>query len=324
MARLFHHVLVQEQAISADGVQTFDLGVNPVSFLLLRLMPLNDTGTLANFQSYLGICGALNRVTIAFQGEAVVSMSGRDLAALAYFRYGVVPSQATHAETNDIKRHVVLPIFMGKFPYDERSCFPATRRGQLTLECDFDIADTGYNTMRFAVDSVELIGANPSEFEKKVQVAVTNAATGDTDIDLPIGNRIRGVLVFGTTAYSGAAPAPSWGRVQFLVNQQQFGYAGIDFEVAHMLNTVLGRQPAQMDERAYLVDATQADAEEKTHTGPIDIHAGGWHNYGWLDLDPTRNDAYSIDTRGASRVHLRSDVETADAVRAIAVEGVKV
>ena len=50
--RFLHSVTTVEQLIAADGVSTFDLAVNPLSVVNLVLRPLNDTGTLSNFQSY--------------------------------------------------------------------------------------------------------------------------------------------------------------------------------------------------------------------------------------------------------------------------------
>ena len=55
---------VADQLIAADGVVQFDLAVNPLSVVLINIRPLNDTGTLGNFQRYLGLCDAINRITI--------------------------------------------------------------------------------------------------------------------------------------------------------------------------------------------------------------------------------------------------------------------
>src|SRR5688572_1685113 len=105
-----HTVMVQDQLISADGIQNFDLAVNPLSCALIVLRPLNDTGTLAAFQSYKGICAALNRISVLFRGESIVSARGEDLAALAYYRHGIMPYQGQHDDTDNERRAVVLPI----------------------------------------------------------------------------------------------------------------------------------------------------------------------------------------------------------------------
>ncbi len=319
MARLLHSVAVPEQLIAADGVFQFDLAVNPLSVVLLCLRPLNDTGTLANFASYLNVAGALNRVGITHLGESIVQMSGRDAAAMAYFRHGIVPTQATHISTTNFRRCVVLPILLGKFPYDATSCFPASRRGELVLELDIDIADTGYDGLRLSVETIELLDAKPKEFERKVTQTQTFAATGDNDIDLTPGHKSRGVLLFGTTGFVGAVPAPSLGRMQLLLDNQQAGYAATDFEVAHTLGTLWGRQPPSFDNPVLHVDAT-GGAVEPTFGPMSEIGSAGWQNYSFLDLDPTKDDMLTIDTRGASRYTVRVDAETANLVRAINIE----
>lgn len=327
-----HSVTVQEQLISADGVFQFEMAVNPLSVILIHLKPLNDTGTLASFQSYKGICAALNRVTLSFRGESIISGRGEDLAALNYFRWGIMPFQGQHDDTDNERRSAVLPLILGRFPYDPRSCFPATRRGELFLELDIDIADTGYDGLRLSVESIELLEAKPVEFERKITISQTFAATGDNLVDLPVGNLIRGALLFGTTPFLGAAPAPSWGRVRALLDNREVGYAASDFEVIQMLHTLWGRQPPAYDGHMHRVDATAVVTTQPTLSGPFNVGSGiagatditGWNQYGYLDFDPTGNDAHSIQTGGHTRFALRADVETADAVRVISVEAVKV
>src|SRR5574342_71998 len=160
-----HSVAVQDQAIAADGIFTFDLAVNPLSMVLLALRPLNDTGTLTNFETYRGICAAANRVSILYRGESILSMRGEDVAALNYFRWGMVPYQGQHDNTDNERRCVVMPLLLGRWPYSKESCFPASRRGELVLELDLDIADTGYDGLRISAETVEILDAKPKEVE---------------------------------------------------------------------------------------------------------------------------------------------------------------
>lgn len=323
--RFLHSVAVQERAITADGIETDDLAVNPLSVILIVLRPLNDTGTLANFARYLNVCGAINRLNVSYRGESVVNMTGRDAAALAYFRHGIVPTQANHDDADNERRAVVLPVFLGRFAYDPSSCFPATRRGELMLELDLDIADTGYDGLRLSVETIELLEAKPKEFERKAQLTQTFTATGNVDVDIPPGNRFRGLLCFGTTPFGGAAPAPSWGRVETLLDNVQVGYSSSDFEVAHMLHTLWGRQPPMMDAHTHRVTTDgNAQTELETLAGPINVGSDGFDNYAFLDFDPTRDDMFTLDTRNSSRFNIRANAETADAVRVVPIEVIPV
>lgn len=329
-----HNVGVQDQLVSADGIVDFDLAVNPLSVVLVCLRPLNDTGTLAAFQSYKGICAALNRVAVLYRGEAIVSMRGEDLAAMNYFRHGIMPYQGNHLDTDNARRCVVLPILMGRWPYNPLSCFPATRRGELVLEMDVDIADTGYDGLRISVETIELPGASPKEYEKRVQVTQTMAATGDQDVDLvAAGNLIRGILLWGTTPFSGATPAPSWGRVRVLLDNQETGYCNADFETLQMLHTLWGRQPPAYDGHMHRTTVSGcAQTAVATVDAPFNVGGGiagsltdvaSWAQYAFMDYDPTGDDLHSLVTQGKSRLQVRANVETADAVRAVPIEVIK-
>lgn len=319
--KLLHSRAVQDQLISADGIFTFDMAVNPLSVILLALRPLNNTGTLADYPRYRAICAAANRINLLYRGESIVSARGEDLAALNWFRWGMQPWEANPDNVDNERRCVVLPIVLGRYPYAPKSCFPATKRGELVLELDLDIADTGYDGLRISVETIELLGATPSEYEKKVQVTQTMAATGDQDLDLPIGNLNRGILLFGTTAFAGAAPAPSWGSMKVLLDNQEHGYAQTDWEVAHMLPSLWGRHPNLSGDHKHTVNAAGAGVEETTS---VFDQQEDYTNYAYLDFDPTGDDTFTLDTRGHSRFHVRGNVETADAVRAIPIEVIKV
>lgn len=320
--RFLHSVAIQNQTVAADTIFTDDLSVNPLSVILLCMRPLNETSTLSNFLQYLAICDAFNRITVSYRGEAVVNMTGRDAAVMAYMRHGTVPTQVNHAQTDNVRRIVVLPIFLGRFGYDPTSCFPPSRRGELILELDIDVADTGYDGFQFSVETIELLDAKPKEFERKAQIVQTLAATGDVDVDIAPGNKFRGLLLFGTTAYSGAAPAPTWGRVSTMLDNVQVQYSSSDIEVASMLHTLWGRTPPVMDGHTHMVP-TNAGAFEVT-TAPEAIGQGGWENYAFLDFDPSRDDLFTLDTRNASRFNVRAIAETANAVRVVPIEVIQV
>lgn len=324
-----HSVSIVERAVAADILESYDLTVNPISVINIMLRPLNDTGTLANFASYLAVASAMNRVTVLYRGEAIVSMRGEDLAALNWMRHGIVPFQGQHDDTDNERRAVNVPIILGKEPFNIKSCFPRTNRGELQLEIDWDVTDTGYDNMRFSVETLELLGANPTEYEKKVQVTQTMAATGDQDMDLPCtGNMMRGVLLWGTTVYGGASPAPTWGRIKALLDNSEAGYTSCDFETLQSLQSLQRIYPNPYDAH---IHRQTANTDTLTNAGPKFVGTGlgasvgaSWENYAFMDFDLDRMDTFSLDTQGKSRFQLRANVETADAVRAIPIEVIKV
>lgn len=320
MPRLFHSVAVQEKAVAADGVEVFDLAVNPLSVVLLNIRPLNDTGTLANFKNNLELAAAFNRVSILHKGAAVVSMKGEDLMALNYYRHGMLPYEANGDDVDNERRCLTLPICLGKFAYDPSSCFPASKRGELTMELDIDVADTGYDNFRYSVETVEILDAKPKEYERKTSISKTFAATGFQDFDLPNGQLVRGLMLWGTTAFDGASPAPTWGRVELVLDNQQLGYASTDFEVLKQLGQLMGRSPPIVSH----LHEFEPVAGVRTLGYPRMVGKNGWDNYAYMDLDPNRDDSYSINTAGSSSFLLRANVETADAARVVMVERIAI
>jgi hypothetical protein len=319
--KLLRSVIVQDQLIAADGVQQFELPVNPISHLLLGIRPLNDTGTLANFNRANGLAASMNRITINHLGSPVFSMRGEDCLALNYFRHGMIPFEANGDDTNDERRCLSLPVLFGRHPYDKSSAMPKTNRGELILELDIDIADTGYDGLRLTVESVEMLGASPKEFERKTSINRTSPATGLQDILLPSGNKVRGLLLFGTTPFGGAAPAPSWGRVQTLIDNEMEGISSADWEMLHQDSQLFGIQPPTGQRHIHRVTTDgNAQTELATLAGPAQEGLGDqWNQYAWVDFDPTHDDEFSIDTRGKDW-RIRYDAETADAVRVVQVE----
>jgi hypothetical protein len=317
-----------QRDMTGDGVVTFDMGVNPLSVILLNIRPLNDTGTLANWANAFRLAAAINRATVYYRGQAVISMRGEDIAAFNFYRWGLVPMLGNPDNTNNEQRNLTLPIIMGRYPFMKSSCFPATGKGELILELDIDDADTGYDDLDISVDTIELPGAKPKEYEKRVQQTQTWSATGNNDLDLPVGNLIRGLFLFGTTGYVGATPAPSWGNVTVLQDNQEVGFRGMDWETLQALPCLWGRLPLPVteDEHRHIV-TTDGNAQTELATlggSGYSPGAATYYNYAYLDFDPTGDDEFALDTASARRLQIRANAETADAVRCIPVERIKV
>lgn len=319
--------ILPERNIAADAVIQYDLGVQPLSVILLTLKPLNDTGTLAQWPNAYRIAQAINRATLYYRGQAVISMRGEDIAVMNYLRWGLVPPLVNSDNVNNERRSMTLPIILGRYPYMPSSCFPAAGKGELILELDIDVADTGYDTLNLQIDTVELPGAKPKEYEKRVQQTQTWAATGNNDLDLPVGNLIRGLFLWGTTGYDGATPAPSWGNVTVLQDNQEVGFRAMDWEVVRTLQMLWGRLPLPASEDDHFhtttVDGNAGTAVETLGGGGYN-RATTYNNYALLDFDPTGDDFFALDTAGARRLQIRANAETADAVRVVPIERIKV
>jgi len=312
-----HSILRANAAVSADGDEVIDLPVNALSVVLIHLSPLNDTGTITAYALLEGLLIALGNVRITHKGSAVVDGNGHDLAMMAMAYHGVPLWQSNAVETNNERRSLVIPILFGRRAYMQSECFPETKKGELQMTLTLDIAATGFDGLRRSVETIELPGASPQFVEKKTTLAQTFAATGQNDIELPIGNVIRACLMYGNTGYAGAAPAPTLGQLEVLRDNRQIGYTSTDYEVSRAIMGLMG-VPFPPDFRhIHSVNAAGAGQED---TQQPEVGASLDDNYTLLHFDPTHDDEYSLETAGAGRVNVRATAETADAARAMPVE----
>lgn len=319
MADFIHSILRAGAAVASDGDEVIDLPVNPLSVVLIHISPLNNTGTITNYGLLEALLSAIDNVRITHKGSAIVDGSGVDLAAIAMLYHGVPIWQSNAVETNNDRRSVVLPILFGRRAYLQGECFPETKKGELQMTLTLDVADTGFDGLQRSVETIELPGAAPQFVEKKTTLAQTFAATGQNDIELPIGNVLRACLMFGTTGYAGATPAPSLGQLEVLRDNRQVGYTSTDFEVSRAIMGLMGVPYPPDFRHIHSVNAAGAGQED---TQEPEIGASLDDNYTLLMFDPTRDDEFALDTSGAGRVNVRAAAETADAVRAVPVERV--
>lgn len=319
MAVYTHSILASNQVISADGDVTYDLPVQPLSVLLVHISPLNNTGTIADYRLLELLLSAVDTIRVSWKGDPIFNLSGVDAAVLAMLWHRVPIWQSNAVETNDDRRSIVLPILFGRRAYMQNECFPRSLKGELRVTITWDIADTGFDGLRISLETIELPDATPAFVQKATALAQTFGATGQNEIDLPVGNTLRGILLFGTTGFAGATPAPSLGEIAFLVNNRHTHVVGSDFEVLRGTHGLV-HVPFPPDFRhihsGTYVTTVAGDSREPEIGASLD------DNYTLINLDPTWDDEYAVETAGVGRVHLRIDAETADAVRAIPIERV--
>jgi hypothetical protein len=316
-----HSILVPNAAVAADGDVSYRLPVDPLSVVLIHISPLNETSTIANFSLLEALLGCVDNLQITFRGGTVVAANGEDLAMLAMVWHRMSLWQSGLMETDNFRRSLVLPVCLGRRPYMQSECFPAVNSGELILTVTWDIADTGVDGLRISVETITLPGAAPTHVQKVMTTSETFAATGQNDVELPIGNVLRGLLLWGTTSYTGATPAPTWGRVSVLKSNVQTLYTSTDWEVGRGTAGLMGT-PFPPDYRhIHGVNAAGAGQED---TQEPEVGTSLDDNYLWLPFDVTGDDEYSVDAAGASRMHVRAEAEAAEAVRVLPVERVEV
>lgn len=319
MAEFIHSILAPNQAVAADGELTFDLPVLPLSAILIHLSPLQESGTITTHRMFEALLSALDNIRVTHKGTSVFDANGVDAAMVALVYHRISIWQSNVVETNNDRRSLVLPIIFGRRAYMPSECFPQTRKGEFQLTINFDIADTGFDALRMSLETIELPDVTPEFVQKVTTLAQTFAATGQQDIELPIGNVIRAILLFGTTPFAGATPTPTLGQLSVFVDNRQRGYSATDFEVLRSVMGLMGVPFPPDNRHIHSVDAAGVGLED---TLEPEIGASIDDNYALLHFDPTGDDLYALDTAGAGRVNVRSVAEAANAVRVLPIERV--
>ncbi len=320
MPKFLHTVLVQDEAQSADGTVTYDLPINPLSFILLTIKGLNVTTTLSDYSPVQALLNMVTKIEVLRLGTGIMSISANDLYVLDRLVVGYNPVQLNTDDLDNEVRSVTLLIPMGRIPYSPVECFPASRRGELQLQITTDVAVTGADGLILQAETVELIGASPERYLKVTTGTKTPSAVQEEDTELPIGNKLAGILLFGTTI----TIATAWSSVVFpadslklFVDNQEYGFAKTNWESLAGLKGLKGGFPLFDGHVHTTVGATYAadtDVSLPNNLTQVD------DNYLYMDLDPLRDGSYVLDTAGASRVHLRIDHGNTSAMRVLPLE----
>lgn len=319
MNRMLRQVLVQDESLPVSTLRTDDLPVNPLSMILLTVRCLNSTAALTDFSLINAVLAQIAKVEVLYKGSAIISGSLADLARLYGILLRKTPMQTSATYVTGTTRTVTIPICLGRRPFNVDECFPAVRRGELQLQLTSAAAQTGVATMTVQIETVELLDAKPTKFMKATTITKTPTATGDHDMDLPIGNQIMGALLFGTTVPTAASFNCSFGQLRLMVDNVEWGYARTNWETLH--NELQRRvvEACQSSVHQHLENVAGAYAQNST-TDDNNSNVGFFDQYAYLDLDPNDDGMWALDTTGRARIHLRVTADVADAIRVIPVE----
>jgi hypothetical protein len=321
MARIIHSVLVQDVTPPTDGTYPYDLPINPLSHIWLTLKALNNgINTKATLPQLLS---ALEKIEVLFRGQAILSMNGLDLYALNTFMLGREPWQENVINTDNATRALTICIPLTRIPFSPHECFFATSKGELQLQLQIDIADIGYDGVIFQIETVELPDAKPTTFMKATSLTATPTVAGEMDVDLPIGNRLAGILMWGTTIPSGTSWTATIDQARLLVDNIEHMYAKTNWETLHGTGMLRAGPPNAWGEKFHMENLagvyTQNADSATQEADDTDIS-----NHAYMDFSPLRDDQYIVDTKGKSRVNLRIVAGDTNPLRVIPIEIVQV
>lgn len=320
MPQILRTVALLDRAIPAAGeTARIDLPVNPVSALLVTIKALNNAPSITTYTALSALFDRITNLNVRYRGATIIDGDSIDLALAYAILSKWVPhvSQANRVD-NDV-RAVTFPLLFGRRPYDPLECFPATRRGDLVLEWTA-AADAGaLDNVLLHVETVELLDAAPERFIKLTNTQRTMTLGDTNDIDLPIGNKLLGLLLRGNTFPTAASRNASFSEVRLEVDNVEVMFSRAHWETLHgELGRVLHPAWAAL-EHQHRVNAAGV-AEEDTSQAQTDF--AFQQRYAYMDLDPLGDLSYALDTTGAADLTLGvvSDVADGAASRVQTVE----
>lgn len=324
MARFLHSIaLPNTDLVASADITPFDLPVNPLSVILLRLEITNVApAALDTYSALDDVITQITNIRVQHKGEDIIQGSLRDLMAINQLVAGAYPGWHKLDNLDNAVRSFVFPLCLGRRPYDPASCFPATTRGNLRFFLTAGADGAAYDDINLSVETVELIEATPSEYLKYTTNA-RDSVVGQFDMVLPIGNPYLGILLFDTGLRDTLAATYSWGTVKLLKDNVEQYYPLSDIEtLAGMLN-MQRRSMALNPDHTHQFNGAAAALDESDAAGDS-VRATGLNGYAYLDFDPLKDGSYQFETQGAADVKLRGNGDAASAVRAIPVERISV
>jgi hypothetical protein len=316
MKTFTHSVIAQNETVAVSTQPSYDLPVNPLSFILLTLRFAQN---LANTQlAFANIAAMLSKVEVLYKGSAIFSMSGPDLFALniminGFESWGI----NANGDDNELRSYTYLiPFGRGLYLADE--CFPKTQRGELVLQITYAAAFTNIDGVTAQIEAVELNEATPSKFMKCTTLAVTPAATGQLDIQLPTGNLITDLILFGTTIPTGSTATVTIGDVQIRRNNSEYMYGKTNFETLHNMAGIWTIMPTIWGSHIHQIDG--AAFAQYMDSSPVKQNDHVLSNYLHMVFDVDRTLEYALDAKDVKDLVLRVTAGDLNAIRVVPCE----
>lgn len=307
---------------ASSSFNTIDLPVNPLSLILLNFELTNaNPAALLTYSAIDDLLTNVTSVIVKHKGENIISGQLRDLVAVNSLLFGRFPGWDRLAQTNAGIRRVTIPLGFGRKAYDPKECFPATSRGNLTLDLTRGANPAGFSDVNLTVETVELIEAEPERYLKYTPQAQT-AVVGQFDQALPIGNPYLALVFFDTALATLDTATSSWGQVKLLKDNVEQYYPLSDAQTLAGMNNMF-MQGIPMDPgHVHGYDGAQAGmAVSDDASIPV---SQGLRGYFVMNFDPTGDGLYQMETAGAADIKVRAVGTSATAVRVTPVELVSV
>lgn len=316
MSKFLQAMVVTNASIAEGAIVTEDLPVHPLSHVLVTLKFAQD---LANTQlAFANILALLTRIEVLYKGAAVYALNGLDTFALNRFVCGFESWGVNALGADNELRSFTFMIPFGRKLFDPKECYPASMRGELQIQLTFAASFTEIDAVTLQISAYELLEAAPEQYLRCTTLTRTPAATGDVSIDLPIGNRLSDLVLFGTTIPSAATATTTIQNIRLQVDNVESYYTREFFEGLH--NAAGRRLPAPGYWAGHLHQTDAATFSQFDDTALVKPGNHVLSNHLWLPIDIHRDGEFALDTRGLSDLELVIDAGDTNPLRVIPCE----
>lgn len=296
MSEWIHSVLAQNEAVVAGTVVSYDLPVNPLSFILMTLrFQQNKADVQLDWDN---VDAMLAKVEVLYKGSAVFSANGSDIEALQCSMFGYEPWICNRLGADDEYTSFTFLIPLTRRLYSPQEAFFRSSRGELILQVTYQAAFTDIDGVTAQFETVELPDASPGRFLKVTTLSVTPAAAGELDVELPIGNLLAAVLFWGTTIPSADANVQTLTYLQILRNNVRRYYSHTNFESWRQIPGLRFKPPVAHGYHMHQIDG--AAYAQYMDTMPVKYRNDRCLQHQFITFDPTLDGEYLFDTAGSS------------------------
>lgn len=287
--------LIKDHVVATE-VWKKDLPTSALSHLIITLdgNMLVDELTLAEALAFI------NKIEVTRSGVSVLSMSSEDLYGVDSYLFRKRPVFTQKKYGANLLATLSLIVPFGRRIFDPNECYPATKKGDLTLSVDTTLPVTTLENAEMNIETIELPGANPRRHLKSSQMEISAPGKlGDNDIELPTGNDIVCIQVRMTTMADIVNNTFGVNGVSILVENKQFGYS-------------YARATCLIGDMINLLDTQHGSIVAQGDVMPLNIV--------YVDYDPVRNDELLLHTLGKSSVKIRLDMGVDEATNLTLME----
>lgn len=311
-----HSVLAQYQTVTAGTVISYDLPVNPLSFIMVTLKFQQDK---ANIQlDWDNVDAMIAKLEVLYKGSPIFSANGSDIEALQCMLMGYEPWIHNRYGDDDDFNYFTFLIPMGRKLYGPEECFPRSTRGELILQITYQAAFSDIDGVYACIETVELPEANPNRYLRVTTLSITPTAVGELDVELPIGNPIAAVMFFGTTNPLADAWTQTLTYSQLLVDNMRHYFSQTNFPNWNQLAGLRYKPPIAHGYHIHQIDG--ATYAQYMDTSVVKYRNDRSLQHLWWDFDPNRDDMYLLQTAGKSDVIARIYAGDTNALRVLPCE----